>query len=520
MFWGIKSVDNALGGLEEGRKYFLYGDSQFDLLAMIITFLTTGLKYNQRAALLTSEAPVIVERVARFLGVNIKEDILKDRFIILQCKPFFGEKLVQIGDASRITLELNYLLGTPLPQRIGIFPIRSMVSQATSEQLMRSTKMICKSLEMIGSTVMAGEVSKKSDKGESYVVGEIRRRLDGTFRSWIGPDRIRQLALEKDWSEQGRGLRWIYFIKRKLGVHAIGSHGERLQALMNPELQRILLVADREEEISRLKQEVEPLFTLEVAHNETEAMSCLVKLSSGLILIALSNSEQAMSFCLYIRKQLIPLPIILISEHEQSAVVRAGILFHGVDDFIQGPYSTLELISRITSILRRSSLIYPMEEIAEYLDMQKHLKHEFKKFRQQETDNALFGYQLFSSALEKELFIAKMARFPCALVALKTEGGDDELESARLLLQSQLGTDHLATLLPNDIFFVFLGLGGAAEARMFAKKLIAAADSRIENPLGRLSYAVITYPGDGTEADALIQAASNKPFAELRHGKI
>ena len=158
--WGIKTVDGATKGLEDGRKYFLYGDSQFDLLAMVVTFLATGLRYKQRVALLTSEPPENVEQVARFLGMDVEKDIRRDQFVILQCKPFFGEKLVQLGGARRMTQELRFLLGSPMPQRIGVFPAGSLLSQSTPEQLMQSTRMLCEALEMIPSTVMAAEVNR------------------------------------------------------------------------------------------------------------------------------------------------------------------------------------------------------------------------------------------------------------------------------------------------------------------------------------------------------------------------
>ncbi len=505
-------------GLEEGRKYFLYGDSQFDLLAMIVTFLITGLRHKQRVAFLTSEEPENVEQVARFLGMDLEKDIRRDQIVILQCKPFFGEKLVQLGGARRMSQEMRYLLGSPLPQRIGVFPAGSLLSQSTPEQLMQSTRMVCEALEMIPSTVMVAEPAKTAGGEELYVVAEMRRRLDGTFRAGIGPDGTRQLTLEKDWLERERGMRWVYFIQRSVGVQAVETDEEEFSRdSSGQEGRNLLLVADDEEEIVRLKQEMEPLFALDVARGETEAMSHVLGPSCGLVLVALQNNERAMAFCRYMRSQRIHLPIVLVSSQKRRAAERASILLQGVDDFIPRPYSTIELMSRISSIMRRTSLGFPLEEIAEYIGVQKRLWQKLKKLKRMDPETGLASYQFFSSALEHELFKAKMAGYPCSLVALKAAGGDDAFDIARELLREQLRAEDLITLLPNDTFLIFLGQGGAFEARQFVSRLVQVAGEKIQGRVSSFAYAVVSYPRNGSDGDALIQACSNRMLEEPEH---
>jgi len=488
---------------------------------MIVTFLATGLKYKQRVALLTSEPPANVEQVARFLGTDVEKDIKRDQFVILQCKPFFGEKLVQLGGARRMTQELRFLLGSPMPQRVGVFPTGSLLSQSTPEQLMQSTRMLCEALEMVPSTVMAAETTRTTGGEELYVVAEMRRRFDGTFRAGTGPDGTRQLVLEKDWVERDRGMRWVYFIQRSLGVQAVETEEEERQpARTGAEGRSILLVADEDKEIARLRQEMEPLLSLDVARGETEAMSHILGPSCGLVLVALQNSERAMAFCRYMRSQRIHLPIVLVGDQKRRAAERASILLQGVDDFVPRPYSTIELMSRISSIMRRTSLGFPLEEIAEYIGVQKRLWQRLKKLKKMDPDTGMATYQFFSSALEHELFKAKMAGYPCALVALKAEGDDEAFDATRDLLRDQLRTEDLVTLLPNDTFLLFLGQGGAPEARQFVARLAAVASGRIGHHVTHLRYAVASYPRDGADADTLIQATSNKLLDEPEHGKV
>jgi len=478
---------------------------------MVVTFLATGLRFRQRVALLTSEQPSNVEQVARFLGMDVEKDIRRDQLVILQCKPFFGEKLVQLGGARRLTQEMRFLLGSPLPQRIGLFPVGSLLSQSTPEQLMQSTRMVCEALETIPSTVMAAEVARATGGEELYVVAEMRRRLDGTFRAGAGPDGTRQIALEKDWVERERGLKWVYFIQRSLGVQAVEAEeeerkGENSQA----EGRNLLLVADDEGEIARLKQEMEPLFHMDVARGETEAMSHILGPSCGLVLVALQNFDRAMAFARYMRSQRIHLPIVLIGAQKRRAAERAAILLQGVDDFIPRPFSTIELMSRISSIMRRTSLGFPLEEIAEYIGVQKRLYQRLKKLKKVDPDTGLATYQFFSSALEHELFKAKMAGYPCALAALRAEGGDDAFDATKELLRAQLRTEDLVTLLPNDTFLLFLGQGGLVEARQFVSRLIEVGAGKMKNHVKRLKFSVSTYPRDGADGDTLIQVTSSK----------
>jgi CheY-like chemotaxis protein/GGDEF domain-containing protein len=509
--WGIKTIDTALRGLDEGRKFFLYGDSQFDLLAMVMTFLLTGLRYKQRVALLTSESPDNVQQVARFLGMDVDKDVRKEQFIILQCKPFFGEKLVQLGGARRMSHEMRYLLGSPLPQRVGVFPVGSLLSQSTPEQLMQSTKMVCEALEAIPSTIMAAETTRAAGGEELYLVAEMRRRMDGTFRAGTGPDGTRQLVLEKDWAERERGMRWVYFIQRSVGVQAVeGEAEEQKKEAGKSEGRAILVVADDEEEISRLRSEMEPLFSLEIARGETEAMSHVLSPACGLVLVALQNHDRASSFCSYMRSQRIHLPIVLIGAQRRRAAERAAILLQGVDDFIPRPYSTIELMSRISSILRRTSLGFPLEEIAEYIGVQKRLWQKLKKIKKIDPQTGLTSYQFFSSAIEHELFKAKMAGYPCSLAVLQASGGDDAFEVTREFLRQQLRESDLVTLLPNDTFLVFLGQGGTTEAEGFIARLIQIAGPVVREKVRGFKYASVAYPKDGSDGDSLIRICSNR----------
>lgn len=507
--WGIKTIDTALKGLEEGRKYFLYGDAQFDLLAKIVTFLATGLRYKQRVALLTSESPANVEQVARFLGLDIDKDIRRDQFVILQCKPFFGEKLVQLGGARRMSQEMRFLLGSPLPQRIGVFPLGSLLSQSTPEQLMQSTRMVSEALEMIPSTVMAAETARATGGEELYVVAEMRRRFDGTFRAGTGPDGTRQLVLEKDWAERSRSMRWVYFIQRSQGIQAVeAEEDESRSQVSRSEGRNILLVADDDEEVKSLKESVEPLFNLSVAKGETDAMSHVLGPSIGLVLVAMQNNERAMAFCRYMRSQRIHLPIVLIGSQKRRAAERAAILLQGVDDFIARPYSPIELMSRISAILRRTSVGFPLDEIAEYIGVQKRLWQKLRKLKKLDPDTGLATYQFFLSALEHELFKAKMAGYPCAVVALQAQGNDEAFEATRALLKQQLRTEDLATLLPNDTMMVFLGQGGAQEAQQFMLRLADVGRNEVTEHVQRFAFATACYPRDGQDSEALIRATT------------
>jgi len=399
--------------------------------------------------------------------------------------------------------------------------VGSLLSQSTPEQLMQSTRMVCEALETIPATVMAGEVGKASGGEELYVVAEMRRRFDGTFRAGTGPDGTRQLVMEKDWIERERGLRWVYFIQRSQGVQAVESEEEeRKTPASSQEARSLLLVSDDEAEVTRLKQEMEPLFSLAVARGETEAMTHVLGPSCSLVLVSLQNFERGMAFCRYMRSQRIHLPIVLVGSQRRRAAERAAILLQGVDDFVVRPYSTIELMSRVSSILRRTSLGFPLEEIAEYIGVQKRLYQRLKRLKKLDPDTGLATYQFFVSALEHELFKAKMAGYPCSLVALKAGGGEEAFEATRDLLKQQLRTEDLVTLLPNETFLLFLGQGGTEDAKQFVSRLAEVARVTIREYVTNLQYGVASYPRDGSDAESLIQVTTGKLQDEPENGKL
>ena len=269
--WGVKVIDSQLKGLEANRKYMIYGGISFDLLSFLITFLASGLKVKQRTALITSEDPAEVIRVGRHIGVDLEKDLHKDTFMILKCKPFLGEKLVQLGSSDRMIQELRHLMGAPLPHRVGFYPLSSFISDSNPDHLMRSTELFLGAMKRIRSTVMVAE-TVKSKAEDLYLIQELRRSVDGVFRLTSSSDDTREISLEKDFSAENRKNSWVYFVQKGVGIQAVeADQGAQASDDFDPSnpahSRRILLVSDDPTEVDQLRAGLEPIFTLEIVRS-------------------------------------------------------------------------------------------------------------------------------------------------------------------------------------------------------------------------------------------------------------
>lgn len=512
--WGVKVIDSQLKGLEANRKYMIYGDVSFDLLSFLITFLASGLKVKQRTAIFTSEDPAEVIRVGRHIGIDLEKDLHKDAFMILKCKPFLGEKLVQLGSSDRMIQELRHLMGAPLPHRVGFYPLSSFISDSNPDHLMRSTELFIGALKRIRSTVMIAE-TVKSKAEDLYLIQELRRSVDGVFRLTSSSDDTRELMLEKDFAAENRKHSWVYFIQKGVGIQAVEAE-QGVQSIddFDPSSpahsRRILLVSDDPVEVDLLRTGLEPIFTLEIARSETEAMTQLLQPKFGMIIVAFADDDRGQAFCRYVRTQRIKHPVVLIGNKKRRAWERASVLLQGVDDFIARPFSQVELISRISSILRRASFGFPFEEVAEYIGAQKRLWQKLKKFTKEDPETGLATLKFFNAALEHELFKAKMVGYPCALVAATVNTNGEAKDEFTHFLHEMVRDTDLVTLLPSGEYMIFLGANGPAEVDLFLKRLARGRSERFTSDSMPVHYAIANYPKDATDGDTLVKVAANR----------
>lgn len=513
--WGIKVVDSQLKGLEAGRRYLMYGPDVFDIQAFFLTFLATGLRMKQRCALLTSEEPEEVLRVARHVGYDLEKDVQKDNLVILRTKPFLGEKLVQMRSGERVLQEFRQLLGNPFPQRIVLFPITSFVSDSSPDHLMKSIEILSSTLRNVRSTLMLGE-HVKSGAGDLYLLQEMKRASDGVFRLSATSDDTREMTMEKDFSPDARRLSWVYFTQKGAGIQAVegeslmGGRTEEQEQLDQADLRKILLVSDDQAEADKLKDGLEPIFKLEVAKSETEAMTQLLQPKFGMILVCFTDDERGESFCRYVRTQRHKHPLVLIGNAKRRAWERASVLLQGVDDFIARPYSQVELISRISSILRRASFGFPFDEVAEYIGAQKRLWQKLQKVEKDDPATGLVSFKFFSAAVEHELFKAKMVGYPCSVMAMSYGGTPETREVFEALLKRLIRDTDLLTLLPSGLYLLFLGAGGPVDVDKFMERLVKTVDGEPKLKKDTIGYSLVNYPKDGLDGESLLNMVSSR----------
>ena len=239
-------------------------------------------------------------------------------------------------------------------------------------------------------------------------------------------------------------------------------------------------------------------------------MTQLLQPKFGMIIVAFADDERGQAFCRYVRTQRIKHPVVLVGNQKRRAWERASVLLQGVDDFISRPYSQVELISRISSILRRASFGFPFEEVAEYIGAQKRLWQKLKKYTKEDPETGLATLKFFNAALEHELFKAKMVGYPCALLSATVAVSADMKDEFTGFIKEMVRDTDLVTLLPSGEFMIFLGASGPTEVDLFLKRLAKGTRERFTSDPMPVKYAIANYPKDATDGDTLVKVAANR----------
>ena len=121
-----------------------------------------------------------------------------------------------------------------------------------------------------------------------------------------------------------------------------------------------VLVVDDEEGITSLLSETLRLagFSAVVARTGVEALECLRRDEIDFVLLDVNLPLMDGFECLEKMRERHPsLPIIMISARQDKKDVIDGLRL-GADDYITKPFSIEEVVMRINTVLRRSSLMY------------------------------------------------------------------------------------------------------------------------------------------------------------------
>ena len=119
-------------------------------------------------------------------------------------------------------------------------------------------------------------------------------------------------------------------------------------------MERILLVEDDAQITASLSAFLQSEgFSVETATGETQAKQLVEQTAPGLLLVDVQLAEgSGFGVCAYARSRGLPVIFLTASGDESSVVLGLDM---GADDYIAKPFRPRELVSRIRSVLRRSS---------------------------------------------------------------------------------------------------------------------------------------------------------------------
>ena len=119
-------------------------------------------------------------------------------------------------------------------------------------------------------------------------------------------------------------------------------------------MERILLVEDDAQITASLSAFLQSEgFSVETATGETRARQLVEQTAPGLLLVDVQLAEgSGFGVCAYARSRGLPVIFLTASGDESSVVLGLDM---GADDYIAKPFRPRELVSRIRSVLRRSS---------------------------------------------------------------------------------------------------------------------------------------------------------------------
>jgi len=117
---------------------------------------------------------------------------------------------------------------------------------------------------------------------------------------------------------------------------------------------KILIVEDEKDMVTGLKFNLEARdYTVSAAYDGEEGYQKAVKEKPDLVILDLMLPKRnGYKVCKSLKEEFPELPIIILTAKSQEAEIVTGLEL-GADDYITKPFSVLELLARINSVLRR-----------------------------------------------------------------------------------------------------------------------------------------------------------------------
>ena len=129
---GLARLDDALGGLLQGRIHLLTGGPGSGKTAVSLRFLWTGLERGETGLLVTLGNSRDLKSLAKHLGIDVDRHVRASRLLLLRYRDEFTNRLSYSGQPALVIRHLDQLIEGLEPKRIVIDTASPFLADGTA----------------------------------------------------------------------------------------------------------------------------------------------------------------------------------------------------------------------------------------------------------------------------------------------------------------------------------------------------------------------------------------------------
>ena len=498
----LKKISSSL---EANRIHLLYGDSDYDLFILMLSFLCEDLVEHNQSCLITERSPEDIANSLSFIGANPKDLLMNNKLATLNFQPFVGEKIVSFNTHNRTVYELRSFLEPEFPGRVGIHTTFPFFSTNTPDDLLASLFFFREALGRLNSTVFL-TYKLSGMHFDITILNQLKKISSTVINLKKDFDDVNYLSFDKAPNEALTHMKIVYLLRRGTGIIFADTKKAKIETNSFSEGKKILCYTrkyDLHKKISPLLNEISIFHELQVVNEQNEIIQMLLKEPYDLIMLMDNEYNDLQAIIKYLRNQKIFTPIIVMTKNLKRLGDRATLFQFGADELIMGNVRPGDVLVKIENLLAKSYISHTYFNTREYIKLNDIIERE-KASSDNFDHRGILTYTAFINISTLILTKSKLQNESHMLLGIKFQLGStpmlDYSEISRLFRK-----EDLVTIMPNGTILVLAGYLDVENVPKIQAKL--------DNRLGSTNTAFLDYaiaPSDGDTIEKLIAQVTEK----------